>query len=67
MYTLEKVNILAGMRGQASLAGTEKQMMGPFVLLMGLTLKLMKLLIQIILAVYCMGNVSVSLSFYFVK
>lgn len=60
MYTLEKVNILVGMRDQASLAGTEKPMMGPFVLLMGLTLKLMKLPIQIILAVYCTGNISVS-------
>ncbi|KAJ0081734.1 hypothetical protein Patl1_11265 [Pistacia atlantica] len=55
VYILERVNILVDMRGQASLAGTEKVMKGLFVSLMGLALELMKLQIQIIIIVYCSG------------
>lgn len=55
---LGKVNILVDMRGQASLVGTEKVMKELFVLLMELALQLMKSQIQIIIVVYCLGNIS---------
>ena len=58
MFILEKVNILVDMRDQAFSAGTEKLMRELLFLSMMLAQVLMRLLIQITLAVCCLGNCS---------
>ena len=63
MFIPEKVNILVGMRDQAFAAGIEKLMRALLFLSMGLTRVLMKLRIQITLAVCCLGNCSTLLFF----
>ena len=63
MFIPEKVNILVGMRDQAFSAGIEKLIRALLFLSMGLTRVLMKLRIQITLAVCCLGNYSTLLFF----
>lgn len=56
MHMLEREDIMVDMKDQACIAGTEKQMKEQLFLSMELILPLMKLLIQITIVVYCLGN-----------